>query len=101
MRLIIFFDLPTLTVKDMQEYRKFRKFLVSNGFIMMQESIYCRLVLNNNSGNLLRTQISKNLPPKGLVQMLQVTEKQFAAMEYLRGESKSKVVDSMEKVVFL
>lgn len=101
MRIIIFFDLPTLTVKDMLEYRRFRKFLITNGFIMMQESIYCRLVLNNNSTKLLRTQIIKNLPSKGLVQMLQVTEKQFASMEYLKGGSNSKVIDSMDKVVYL
>lgn len=101
MRMIIFFDLPTLTAKDMQEYRKFRKFLITNGFIMMQESVYCRLVLNNNSTKLLRTQITKNLPSKGLIQMLQVTEKQFASMDYLKGGSNSKVIDSMDKVVYL
>lgn len=68
---------------------------------MMQESIYSRLVLNNNSGNLLKKQIYKNLPSSGLVQLLQVTEKQYASIEYLRGESKSNIIDSNDRVVTL
>ena len=35
MRIIVMFDLPTQTVKDMRTYRNFRKFLIKNGFFMM------------------------------------------------------------------
>lgn len=101
MRLMVFFDLPTLTGKDMREYRVFRKYLIKNGFIMMQESVYSKLVLNNNSTKVLRTQLKKHIPPKGLVQVLEITEKQFASIEYLVGNSQEKVVDNMDRVVFL
>ena len=43
MRMIVFFDLPTESEADRREYRKFRRMLVKNGFIMMQESVYCRI----------------------------------------------------------
>ena len=99
MRLLVFFDLPTLTAKDMREYRMFRKFLLKNGFIMMQESVYSKLIVNGNSGNLMKVEIKKNLPAAGLVQMLQVTEKQFADIEYLVGHSKTNIIDTMERVV--
>ncbi len=99
MRLIVFFDLPTITKKDMAEYRRFRKFLLCNGFIMMQESVYSRLVLNNNSSKLLRNQLLKNIPPSGLVELLEVTEKQFASIEYYVGSAQSKIVDSTKRVV--
>lgn len=99
MRLMIFFDLPTVTNKDLTEYRRFRKFLLKNGFIMMQESIYCKIVLNNNSTKLLKTQINKNLPPNGLVQLMQITEKQFGDIEYLVGKGQNKIIDSIERVV--
>ena len=101
MRLIIFFDLPTLTSNDLVEYRKFRTFLIKNGFIMMQESVYCKLVLNNNSSKLLKKQIYKNLPKSGLVQLLQITEKQFTSIEYLKGKSKSNIVDSEKRIIEL
>ena len=80
MRMIVFFDLPTLTQKDLREYRYFRKFLLSNGFIMMQESVYSKLVLNNNSGNLIKKQLDKNLPSSGIVQILTITERQFSEL---------------------
>ena len=99
MRLIVFFDLPTLTQKDLCEYRKFRGFLLANGFIMMQKSVYSKLVLNNNSTKLLRTQIERHVPPNGLIQIMQITEKQFADIEYLIGQPQTKVVDSTNRVV--
>ena len=39
MRMIVFFDLPTLTNEDKRNYRKFRKVLIKNGFIMLQEFV--------------------------------------------------------------
>ncbi len=42
MRMIVFFDLPTKTTADLREYRKFRKLLITNGFVMMQESVYTK-----------------------------------------------------------
>ena len=101
MRLMVFFDLPTITGKDMREYRAFRKYLLKNGFIMMQESVYSKLVINNNSTKVLRIQLKKHIPPKGLVQVLEITEKQFASIEYLVGNAQGKVVDSMDRLVFL
>jgi len=86
---------------NVEIYNNFRKFLLRNGFIMMQKSVYSKLVLNNNSTKLLREQIIKNLPPAGLVQLLTITEKQFADIEYMVGKSNGKVVDSMERVVKL
>lgn len=84
--MIIMFDLPTLSLQDMREYRKFRKFLIENGFIMMQESIYTKLLLNGAAANLMSKQVKKAIPKDGLVQMLVITEKQFANMELLSGE---------------
>ena len=45
MRIIIFFDLPIETVQDRREYSRFHKYLVKNGFLMMQKSVYCKLAL--------------------------------------------------------
>ena len=101
MRIIIFFDLPTLTSEDLREYRKFRQFLIKNGFSMMQESVYSKLVINNNSSVLVVKKINDNLPKNGLVQMLTVTEKQFANIKYLKGNAQGKIIDSQERLVIL
>ena len=69
MRVMVFFDLPTITDKNRHDYRKFRQFLVQEGFIMMQESVYTKLVLNGTMVNLMKNKIRKNKPQEGLVEM--------------------------------
>lgn len=101
MRLLIFFDLPTDTAKDRKRYREFRKLLINEGFIMMQESVYAKLTLNNSIANSTKDKIYKNKPPKGIIQMLTITEKQFSSIEYIVGEKTSKVVDDTERMVIL
>ena len=51
------FDLPTDTSVHRKAYRDFRKFLLVNGFIMLQESVYVKLILNGTSVRLLEKQL--------------------------------------------
>lgn len=101
MRIIVFFDLPTETAADRREYRTFRNLLIKNGFVMMQESVYCRMVLNGSVQKSVFDVIRKNKPKKGIVQILTVTEKQFASMAYITGASKTDVIDTDERLVIL
>ena len=101
MRMIVMFDLPTETGEDRRNYRQFRKGLLKNGFFMLQESVYCRLLLTPTAEITARNAIRAIKPPHGLVQVLSVTEKQFAKMEFLVGESTSEVIDSDERIIIL
>lgn len=101
MRVLVFFDLPTETVENKREYRKFRKLLIKNGFLMMQESVYCRMLLTPSAGNTVLEIIRKNRPTQGIVQVMTVTEKQFAGMEYITGEHHSEVIESDERLIIL
>lgn len=101
MRVIVFFDLPVLTEKNRKEYRNFRKYLIKSGFIMMQESVYCKLVPNSAAADAVSSHLKKNKPSEGLVQLLKVTEKQYAKMEFICGKSTSNVLDTDERLVIL
>ncbi len=101
MRMIVFFDLPTETASDRRNYRRFRKLLVRNGFLMMQESVYCKLLMNSTAQNTMCEVIRKNRPPSGIVQLLTITEKQFAKIEYIVGASSGDVLDTDERLVEL
>lgn len=101
MRMLVFFDLPTETTSERRNYRRFRRFLIQSGFLMMQESVYCKLLLNGSAQSAMAENIRRNRPPKGIVQMLTVTEKQFAKMEYIVGEWKTDVISSDERLVEL
>ncbi len=101
MRILVFFDLPTLTAGNRREYVKFRKYLIKNGFIMLQESVYCKLALNSTVSEAVTQGIRKNKPPEGLVQVLILTEKQFSKMELITGEYKSEVLQNDKRLVIL
>lgn len=101
MRTLLMFDLPTLTATERRNYRQFVKFLKSLGFIMFQQSIYVKLSLNAAAIDRMRNTIKKHLPPKGMISMLTVTEKQFGEIENLLGEFVSDIVHSDERYIEL
>lgn len=101
MRIIVMFDLPTLNSIDMKNYRMFRKFLVKNGFMMMQESVYSKIALNQSMANLIANKVRDNKPPKGLVQTFIITEKQFSRMEILVGEVSEEYITDDRRLIIL
>lgn len=101
MRTIVFFDLPNIYLKDRKNYQKFRKYLINEGFVMMQESVYSKIVLNTQQSILLVNRIKRNAPRKGVIQVMTITEKQYAQIEYIIGESQTKIIDSEEKIIVL
>ena len=101
MRVMVFFDLPVGTTAERREYARFRKGLIREGFVMMQESVYLKLAQNSGAAEAVINNVKKNTPSEGLVQLLSVTEKQFQKMEYLAGKSKSKVLDSDDRLVII
>ena len=52
MRVLIFFDLPVKTVAERKAYATFRKNLLREGFIMVQESVYSRIATTRESAGL-------------------------------------------------
>lgn len=101
MRVIVFFDLPSESGEDRRQYRKFRKFLIKKGFLMMQESVYCKLALNTTVADSIVQAVKANKPSSGLVQLLVITEKQFSRMEFVVGTSQNNILDSDERIVIL
>lgn len=101
MRVIVFFDLPTITGENRRNYRRFRKFLISEGFVMMQESVYSKLTLNQTGANTIMENVARYKPPAGLIQMLSITEKQYNNLKIVSGKSLSQILDSDKKLIVL
>lgn len=95
------FDLPMETVAERKDYATFRKYLVKNGFLMLQKSIYCKIAQNSTAADNLIANVKKNKPKEGVVQVLTITEKQYSKMEFIVGERKSEVIDSDERLLIL
>ena len=101
MRMMVFFDLPTKTAEDRRNYRNFRKNLILNGFFMLQESVYCRMVMNAAAAGSVTAKIEGFKPPQGIVCVMMITEKQFAGISFITGKVKSDVITSDKSLVIL
>ena len=85
MRLLVLFDLPVVTRAERRAYTLFRRFLINDGYDMIQFSIYGRLLNGNDAELKHMKRLVDHLPPEGSVRCLTVTEKQFASMKLLVG----------------
>lgn len=101
MRLMVMFDLPTLTSADRRNYRQFRKALLNEGFIMMQESIYTCILIDKQAAKLLENRIAMLAPTKGIIQSMIITEKQFTAMRFIAGNENTEPENKFDRIVVI
>lgn len=85
MRMMVFFDLPVVSKSDRRAYTVFRRFLLNDGYDMIQFSVYGRILNGNDAEDKHMKRLLANLPPEGSVRVLTVTEKQYASMKLLVG----------------
>lgn len=85
MKLLCMFDLPVDTKKEQRIYRKFRKKLIEEGFVMLQYSIYMRTCPTRDFAIRLMNRLKKKPPQDGNIRLLTITEKQYDDMVLLVG----------------
>ena len=85
MRLIVMFDLPVITDKERKIATNFRKFLLDDGYIMMQFSVYSRICKNNDDLQKHINRLKIHSPKNGNIRMLQITEKQYSSIIMFAG----------------
>ncbi len=98
MWLVTMFDLPTTTEVDRKNYTRFRKFLLDQGFLMLQYSVYGRHCPSDENAAVHASRIRAHLPPDGEVRILQVTEKQFERMQVFWGKMRRPVEKPSEQL---
>ena len=101
MRVMVYFDLPVETSEDRRNYTRFRKYLQVHGFIMVQKSVYCKLAVNSAAMQAIKKDITNHKPPKGNVQILTVTERQYQQIDIIVGDAQKEVVDTLDRFVVL
>lgn len=100
MRLILMFDLPTTSKKEIKAYTKFRKYLIENGYIMMQYSVYCKLFANREAAQLHIKILKRNIPIQGQIRIMLITEKQYSNIDIIVG-GKSPQEEMMHPKTFI
>ncbi len=86
MRILVFFDLPVKTRAERSSATKFRNFLLSDGYHMVQLSVYARICSGADSIAVHKQRLAAAVPAKGSVRMLTITEKQYSSIEILLGK---------------
>ena len=81
--MLVFFDLPVVTAKEKKDAAKFRKFLLKDGYNMVQWSVYSRICNGMDAVAMHKQRLKQNLPLKGSVRALVLTEKQYESMEIM------------------
>ncbi|MGE4432754.1 MAG: CRISPR-associated endonuclease Cas2 [Bacteroidales bacterium] len=91
MWVMVFFDLPTETKKERKIYTDFRKSMMKDGFTMFQFSIYLRHCPSRENAEVHIKRIKKNLPEKGKIGILTITDKQLGSMELFQGKKTEEI----------
>lgn len=89
MRLIVLFDLPTKDDDVKKAYIQFRRFLIKDGYDMLQYSVYVRLCNGVNDLSTHYDRLQKNLPKEGAIIAFTLTEKEYENKKILVGRKET------------
>ncbi len=78
MWLYLMFDLPVVEQQERKEATRFRQFLLEQGFTMAQYSVYYKFAGGSEQRKRLLELIKSALPQKGQVDIITITDIQYA-----------------------
>ena len=99
MWLFVFFDLPVKTKPQRKAATQFRNFLLKDGYMMIQFSVYGRVCNGQDRVEKHAQRLSSRLPAVGSVRMMQVTDKQYQRMKILVGNQKNNEKTKTEQLL--
>ena len=90
MWVLVLYDLPVTTKKEMKAAAQFRKQIMNDGFTMFQFSIYVRHCASMENAQVHIKRVQAMLPETGKVGILCITDKQFGEIKifYCKKEKK-------------
>lgn len=102
MRLVLIFDMPVKTKAERKEYTKFRDYIMDDGFMMLQYSVYTRMCPNDTSVDKHIARVKMFKPKYGNIRIIKVTENQFLNMVMVHGDKlEQEQVDLSDDLVII
>ena len=83
--LLVAFDLPVLSKKQRKAATDFRQFLIDDGFMMMQFSVYVRPCVSFARQETHLDRVRKSLPPEGSIRAIFITRSQWERSFVMHG----------------
>ena len=84
--LMVLYDLPTNTSSERISYAQFRKKLIRSGFIMMQKSVYVKLLRNVSGAEKEISSVKSSAPPIGTIHLVSLSMNEFKSFVTIQGE---------------
>jgi CRISPR-associated protein Cas2 len=100
MWLFVLFDLPVDTKAARRAYAQFRKFLLRQGFMKLQYSVYARVCASAEATSVHIQRVQSRLPDDGEVRMLWITDKQFERQRIFWGKSRKQPPKAPQQLEF-
>lgn len=101
MRILLFYDLPTLSSANLKAYRDFVKDIIKIGFYRIQESVFVKMAINPQSVDSVYQKLEQIKPKEGNIFCITVTEQQFSKMKFILGEIETDVISSTDRIIEL
>ncbi len=99
MWLFVFFDLPVKTKPERRIATQFRNFLLKDGYMMVQFSVYARICNGQDRIDKHLQRLHASIPSKGCVRVMQITDKQYERMKILVGTRKNNEKTKAEQLI--
>lgn len=99
MWLMVMFDLPVVQKEEKREYSRFRKYLLKEGFIQLQFSVYAKFCASRENAVKYFRHIENAVPPNGYVRLLMITDKQFGEMVSFYGKTVQEIEKKPEQLL--
>ena len=100
MWLFVMFDLPVDTPAARRAYAQFRKFLLKNGFMQVQYSIYARVCASEEAVQVHARRVETRVPDDGEVRLLCITDKQFERQRIFLGKLRKQAQKAPKQLEF-
>lgn len=98
MWLQVIFDLPVTTKYERKQATQFRTSLLKFGFNMVQFSVYMKFVTSKEKAEHLIEKIKCQLPNKGSVYIVSITDKQYENIYGFIGKKEEKKINSPQQL---
>lgn len=99
MWLFVFFDLPVQTAPERRAATRFRNFLLKDGYMMIQFSVYARVCNGQDRVDKHMRRLQASIPEKGSVRAMQITDKQYERTRILVGNRRINEKTKAEQLV--
>ena len=85
--MVLMYDLPRGTAEERKNAADFRKNLLKCGYMMLQESVYIKLMRNREYSAAELWSIKSFIPPAGDIRAFDMSLNEFEMMQTLLGET--------------